>query len=106
MLNDVKEEITKYLTPRAKEQLDNAYKNLVDAINHRTATLADRVREEIFNTVQESVKKIEGYQAALHSLTRETLALPTIRHRVSFENIPSFPALNAIIQSGRWWEKK
>lgn len=106
MLNDAQEEITKYLSPNVEEQLDNAYKNLVAAINPRTAILANLVREEIFNTVQEIVQKTEGYHTALHSMARKTLALPVIRHKVSFENIPSFPGLDAIVKSGRWWEEK
>ncbi len=109
LLQDAQDEIKKYLLPGIKEQLDKAYKDLVAATNQSTAVLANRVRDEIFNTVQEQVDKMEGYEAALFSLGLETLALPRNAdrsHRIDFDDIPYFPELVGFLQGGKWWTKE
>lgn len=109
LLQDAQDEIKNYLLPGIKEQLDKAYKDLVAATNQNTAVLANRVRDEIFNTIQEQVDKMEGYQTALFSLGLEMLALPRNAdrsHRIDFDDIPYFPELVGFLQGGKWWTKE
>lgn len=104
LLEAAQEEMETYLLPELEKQLNIAFAELTEVADQVCLEVSNQIREEVFETVTRQISKTEGFYYALVFLNNQLkLGQP---HRLNFENCPSFPDLNHLIQKGKWWENE
>jgi uncharacterized coiled-coil DUF342 family protein len=107
MLKDVQNEIKEHLLPEVESQLENAYSDLAIKANGILAGIANKMRDDLFDIMKDSLEKAQGYEMALSTFSKKILGLPGSSHqlRLDLENIPILSGVEGIVSTGRWWDE-